>query len=153
MRVVLLAAALLALAGSALAGEKWWEEGELVSPQAEERVLHCAETEGVGFVWEEGQTEGRVTAFKERRYIVKVLSEGRRTITPTIGDTAGKTKMLTCRKSYAEVIPELLVCNDNYGAGPWLFNGNRFVNAFLLGTPVKGLDPNIIISHGTCAEF
>ncbi len=67
MRTVLLAAVLLALAGSALAGEKWWEEGELVSPQAEERVLHCAETEGVGFVWEEGQTEGRVTWFGRRR--------------------------------------------------------------------------------------
>ena len=57
MRAVLLVAALAALAGPAL---------------AEERVLYCTETASAGFIWDEGQTEGRRTAFAEKRFVMKV---------------------------------------------------------------------------------
>lgn len=152
MRAVLGVAALVVLAGSAL---------------AEERVLHCAETGSVGFLWEEGQAEGQVTQFKGRRYVVKVkvlTSEDRpprfrdevemRTVTPTIGDTAGMSDILYCKRPYRfDPFAELLVCNDTKGLDPWHFNGNKFVHASLLGTPVKGWDPNIYISYGTCTGF
>lgn len=62
-KTVAIGATLVALAGPALANEKWWEQDELVSQLAEERVLHCAETGSAGFVWQEGQAEGQRTGF------------------------------------------------------------------------------------------
>ena len=156
-KTVAIGAALLvaASAGSALAGEKWWEQSELVYPLAEERVLYCTATDSVGFIWEDGQTAGQSTSFKPHRYIVKVLSKEKRTVTPTTGDVAGKTSTLTCRKPYGEYYPGLLVCGSSYsyGTSPWLFNGNKFVHAFVLGPTVGGNDPNIWISYGTCTGF
>ena len=108
MRAVLLVAALVALAGPAL---------------AEERVLYCTVTASAGFFWDEGQTEGRRTAFAETRYVVKVLSEEKRTITSSTGSTAGDTDELTCRKSLPYAQADLLVCDDVSGATPWLFAG------------------------------
>ena len=149
MRAMLLAVVLVALAGSAL---------------AEERVLHCADTKSTGFLWKAGQTEGQITEFEPERYIVKVrvlTSEDRpsekeeRIITPTVGDTAGSSRWFYCKKPYPHVDPELLVCNELNGIGQWAFNGNRYVRAYLFGTPlaVKLADPNITISYGTCTGF
>ncbi len=153
MRVVLLVAVLVALAGSAL---------------AEERVLHCADAKSTGFFWKEGQTEGQITQFEPKRYIVRVkvlTSEDRplrfraekeeRIITPTVGDTAGSPGAFYCKKPYPHVDPELLVCNELNGIGQWAFNGNRYVRAYLYGTPLaaKHADPNIMISYGTCTGF
>ena len=153
MRTVVLVASLVVLAWPA------W---------AEERVLHCADTKSAGFLWEEGQTEGQITKFEPMRYIVKVkvlTSEDRplrfraekeeRTITPTIGDAAGTPNAFYCKKPYAYVLSEFLVCNELGGMGQWVFNGNRYVRAYMFGTPIaaKHADPNISISYGTCTEF
>jgi len=137
MRAALLVAALVALAGSAL---------------AEERVLYCTETDSAGFKWEEGQTEGRVTRFIANRYIVRVLSETTRVITPTTGPEKGSPDGLTCSTPLPSVFPERFWCISRLGTAPWLFNGNNFVHAFMLGTPVAG-DPSIWVSYGTCTEF
>ena len=151
MRTVVLVASLVVLAWPA------W---------AEERVLHCADTKSAGFLWEEGQTEGKITQFKPKRYIVRVkvlTSEDRplrfrdekeeRIITPTIGDTAGEPETFYCKKP--KHLPELLVCNEWNGIGQWVFNGNRYVRAYMFGTPLaaKLADPNIVISYGTCTGF
>ncbi len=151
MRAVLLVAALLALTRPAL---------------AEERVLYCTDTAGVGFVWQEELTEGQITQFKPTRYIVRVkvlTSEDRplrfraekeeRIITPTVGDTAGEPETFYCKKP--KHLPELLVCNELNGIGQWAFNGNRYVRAYLYGTTLaaKHADPNITISYGTCTGF
>jgi len=138
MRAVLLVAALVALTRPAL---------------AEERVLYCAETASAGFIWDEGKTEGRLTGFTASRYVVKVLSETKRTVTKTTGDTAGHTVTYTCRKAYPSTDPEFIVCDDGTGTSPWLFNGNKFVLAFLEGTPVGRDDPNIFVNYGTCTGF
>ncbi len=153
MRTVLLVAVLVALAGSAL---------------AEERVLHCADTKSAGFLWKEGQTEGQITKFEPMRYIVKVkvlTSEDRplrfraekeeRIITPTVGDTAGEPATFYCKKPHPHADPELLVCNELTGIDQWVFNGNSYVRAYMFGTPLaaKHVDPNIMISYGTCTGF
>jgi len=137
MRAVLLVAALVSLAGSAL---------------AEERVLFCTETASVGFKWVEGQTEGRPTGFNLGHFTMKVLSETKRQIKDA-GE--GFFWTLTCRKVSPNNKPELIVCDYEHGNGtnPWAFNGNNFVKAFLEGPPVKGEDPNIFISYGTCSRF
>ena len=138
MRTVLLAAALVALAGSAL---------------AEERVLYCTETGSAGFVWLEGQTEGQRAEFGLARYVVKVLSETKRTVRLNTVDIAENTKTLTCRKPFDFSVPDLLTCNDSDGLSPWLFRGNTFVLADLLGPPVGGRDRDILVSYGTCTGF
>ena len=81
------------------------------------------------------------------RYLVKVLSEERRTIKQTTGDMAGVAFELTCRKVFNH-----FACNDAAGSVSWLFEGNNFVRAYMLGTIVAG-DDNIWISYGTCTGF
>ena len=136
MRAVLLVVVLVTLSQTAL---------------AEERVLYCTETDNTGFVWQEGQTEGEPTLFKKNRFIVTVLSEEKRTVTRD--DGLGFTKVLTCRKPFPPIDPDLLTCDDVFSVAPWLFNGNKFVRVFLHGPPVGGLDRVITISYGTCTEF
>ena len=132
MRAVLLVAALVALAGPAL---------------AEEHVLHCADTDATGFKWQVGQTEPSRGRFLPHRYIVKVLSEERRTVTQTTGDVAGMAHGLTCRKVF-----NYFACNDASNSTSWLFQGNNFVRAYMLGPQFAG-DSNIWISYGTCTGF
>ena len=137
MRAVLLVAALVALAGPTL---------------AEERVLHCVETGSAGFIWEEEQTEGRRIGFGSNRFVVKVLSEKKRTVTWATGKDMGRTDTLTCGKS-TKFFPGLLACDDGTGTSPWLFDGNKFVSAYMLGAFVGGSGSNIIISYGICTGF
>ena len=132
---VLLAAALVALA---------WPT------RAEERVLYCTETASTGFFWAEGQTEGRASNFEPGRYIVKVLSEEKRTIKKA-GDERGNTRAVTCRGAFGDRA-DPLVCDGKFGPDRWVFQGNNFVYAYTYGRPVGG-DPNIYISYGTCTGF
>jgi hypothetical protein len=135
MRAVLLVAVLLALTRPAV---------------GEERVLHCSETDSTGFIWREGQTEGQRTKFEPARYIVNVLSETVREVTPTTGDTAGTRSTFNCSEG---LIPEQLVCHRYGGLISMAFYKNSFVQTFLAGPPAGGSDRNIIISHGICTEF
>ena len=141
MRAVLLVAVRVALAWPA---------------QAKEKVLYCIETDSVGFTWQvKGTewTEGQITNFRENRYVVRVLSEERRTVTRNTGYTAGTTVTLTCKKTFPTLAPDMLSCDQGRGATPWLFTKNKFSHAFLMGPPVGSLDPNIWISYGTCTGF
>jgi len=137
MRAVLLAAALAALAGPT---------------SAEERVLYCIDTSITGFVWQEGQTEGQYTNFKPDRYVVKVLSETKRTITKVTGPTI--TWTITCREVGAYET-KLFACNSDFYTSPWVFRGDKFfVHADMYGPPVSdGDEANIGISYGTCTGF
>ena len=135
-KTVAIVAALLAVALVALAGPT----------RAEERVLHCADTDATGFIWRAGQTGVERSRFPPDNYIVNVLSEERRMITRTTGDVVGMTGF-TCRKVFKH-----LACNDSIGATSWLFQGNNFVRAYIFGPQFAG-DQNIWISYGTCTEL
>ncbi len=146
MRAVLLVAVLLALTRPAV---------------GEERVLHCSETGSTGFFWPPGQTEGETTNFKPDRYIVNVLSETVREVTPTTGDTAGERGTFNCREMAFVVSEDKpgvaigIVCHSHRYGGllSMFFHKNGFVRTFLAGPPAGGLDRNIIISYGVCTEF
>ena len=82
----------------------------LAAPAWAEEVLYCAETDSNGFYWEEGSSEGKRTGFKPKRYIVNIISESRRNISPMTGDTKGSTSSYTCRRNDPD-IPRQVVCN------------------------------------------
>ena len=127
----------------------------LAAPAWAEEVLYCAETDSNGFYWEEGSSEGKRTGFKPKRYIVNIISESRRNISPMIGDTKGSTSRYTCRR-YDPDIPRQVVCNSILGLTPWIFHDNTFVRAFLPGPPTAPpgkADNNVIISYGTCVKY
>ena len=144
-----LAAVLIAVM---IAGPAWGEE-----------VLFCTETDSTGFVWDKGSSEGRPTAFREKRYIVKIISESKREITPTVGDTKGMTSHFTCRRPYFEAmsgstgsygrLARQIVCSDSSGNDPWIFHDNGFMYASLSGPPIAGLDPTAFIAYGTCVKY
>ena len=72
----------------------------------------------------------------------------KRSMTKNTGDTKGTTTILTCHPGPDFEIP----CSGPSGYRAWLFKGNRYTTAFLLGSPLGG-DPNIWVAHGTCVKF
>ncbi len=142
MRKLLLAAVLVTMPGAALAQE----------------VYHCTDSKTAGIVWDERnpQGDGRVKSFDEDRFVLKVISETRRDITPTTGEPENRTvQHLTCRKPWPDTIPAFLTCTDKTGLEVWAFNDNRYTHAYLYGTALgtEFADPNIWVSHGTCTKF
>jgi hypothetical protein len=110
---------------------------------AEEKVLYCIDTGNYGFVWENDTVKPQL--FKQRRYVVKVHANGDR----TIGDVRH-----TCSLVWPNIGDKTLSCtrSQNSGTEPWVFFGNNFTRAFLLGKNVDG-DPNISVAYGTCTDF
>ncbi len=142
MRKWLLAAVLATMPGTALA----------------EDIYLCADTKTAGIVWDENypQGDGRVTSFDEDRFVLKVISEARRDITPTTGEPENQIDQhLTCRSPWPETIPAFLACMDESGLEVWAFNGNRFTHAYLFGSTlgIEFAGPNIWVSHGICTKF
>ena len=63
-----------------------------------EEVLYCMEKDSTGFYWNKRAIEGERTGFKLSRYIVNIVSETKRTITPTTGDEKGSSRGYSCRR-------------------------------------------------------
>ena len=128
-----------------------------------EEVLYCMEKDSTGFYWNKRATEGERTGFKLSRYIVNIISETKRTITPTAGDEKGSSRGYSCRRpdawrssSYDEKLRNLsrrIECSTDWAGPTWIFHDDTFVRAFLSGPPAGGADPKIVISYGTCAKF
>ena len=141
MRKWLLVVALVAMPGAALA----------------EEVYYCTDAKSAGIAWDEKNPHGggRVTAFKKKRYVMKIISKTRRVMTPTIGDTKGITDYLTCRVRWQATVPTLLTCTDKSGLEAWAFNGSHYTRAFLNGSVLKHgyADPNILVARGTCVKY
>ncbi len=124
----------------------------LAAPAWAEEVLYCTET---GFMGEGG-------ARKEKRatFIVKVISETKRTITNTTGNTKGSALRYKCRRPFATLsssdnevdraVSRRIVCGSGSGKAPWVFHDGTFARANLGGPPAG--DPNIGIAYGTCVK-
>ncbi len=128
----------------------------LAAPAWAEEVLYCTETKKTGFLWDKGSIEGKRTNFKPDRYIVKIISETERVITPSTGDITGDSLKYTCRRPWLTLrLRKQIVCDDEDGLGyqPWIFYDNTFMRALLTGLPTGGGDPNATISYGTCVKY
>ncbi len=121
----------------------------LSAPAWGEEVLHCTETDNNGFTWKKGSSEGKPTSFKSRRFIVKIISDTKRTIhlfgSPKLPSAGVWIRNYKCRRPYGPSSSAIL-CNDRNGVSPWLFDNDTFVRAFLLGPP-------IVIAYGTCVKY
>jgi hypothetical protein len=110
-----------------------------VSSVLADEVLYCSDTAATGFVWEAGSAKSVI--FNPERFTIKVRSDTRR----VIGDN-----IYTCR-----VENELgrTACEAALSGWPWIFHGNTYTRAFLLGPPAGSGDLNIAIAYGTCTKF
>jgi hypothetical protein len=147
----------------------------MASPVLAEEVLHCVDTQVVGFVWDKppgtrttrgtwrrqarpgpARRRERAEAVREgepERYTIKIVSGAERIITRTVGDTAGSSHVYKCKQSSPLTSPEDLACDEGTGMAPWVFHRNTYTRAFLYGPPAGGGDPNIYIAYGTCTKF
>ena len=123
-----------------------------------QEVLHCADTEVVGFKWD-GNGQASTEHFNPERYTVEIgpatdLLENERVITQTTGtELKNKPIFYQCNKSI-----EQTVCNNERdGTMPWLFVSNgHYVRGYLGGGPPSAgsqLDPNVGVAYGTCTKF
>ncbi len=120
-------------------------------PTLADEVLYCSDTEAAGFKWE-GKEEPRAGNFKLQRFSIKIESDTDRTITQTsAGDELGMRQFYTCEKAGSDRV----ICNIGIKSQSWLFVSDKYyVRTFLAGGPPStGLDPNILISYGTCTKF
>ena len=136
----------------------------LSSPAWGEEVLLCTETASQGFFWDNESSKGKRTGFKPRRFIVEVISEKGRDITLMKGNTRGGSRRYICHRPYApwssskneedQRISRQIVCNDHFGADPWIFHDDTFMSANFSGPPTGGsTDLNAWIAYGTCVKY
>jgi hypothetical protein len=128
-------------------------------PALAEEVLHCADTGSTGFKWDEKGQPSK-TDFALERYTVKIgpvegairlFSDNERIITQTSegGGFQGIPYVYQCETNLGSI-----VCNSKFSnTQPWMFAGNHYVRAYLLGGPTGPLDRNIGIAYGTCTKF
>jgi hypothetical protein len=111
-----------------------------------------AKTVGIGWDKKKPQGNGRIRAFRGKRYIMKFISETKREVTAIVGDTAGLPVHLTCRAPWKH-LPTLLMCH--FGFETWVFIGNNYTHSHLLGSPlgIPYVALNIWVAHGTCTKF
>ncbi len=117
-----------------------------------EEVLLCTVTENTGFEWDEGAIKARWALFKKDRFIVKIISESKRTITRTTGDPKEGSRSYTCRRPHV-MFKKRIVCSAGIGGQPFIFHDNTFTHAYLWGPPAGGSDLNISVAYGTCVKY
>jgi hypothetical protein len=115
-----------------------------------EEVLHCVDTDVVGFEWDK-RNAASVRKARPDHWTIKVVSETERVITRTTGDTAGSSHVYKCKRPFTS--SQELACDEESGMHPWVFHRNTYTHAFLYGPPVGGGDQNISMGYGTCTKF
>jgi hypothetical protein len=117
-----------------------------------DEVLYCVDTAVTGFKWNQsGQASS--SQFGPERFTIKIVSNTERIVTQMVGDIAGQSLAVKCRRSFMRSSSERISCDDGTGAEPWLFYRNTYTRVFLAGPPAGGSDPNITIAYGTCTKF
>ena len=121
------------------------------SPALAQQVLHCVDTQVIGFKWDDPNGKASSRAFQEERATIKIVSDTYRIITRMQGDIAGSQFDYQCS---SRAYPKgRIVCHDMTGAELWIFYRNSYTRAFLGGPPAGGSEPNIVMAYGVCTGF
>jgi hypothetical protein len=124
----------------------------MASPALAEEVLYCTDTDMVGFRWDQSG-QASTSKFDPERFTVKIVSDTDRVVTQMVGEVAGPSQAVKCRRSFARSSPERISCDDGFGTGRWVFYRNTYTRVFLGGPPAGGRDSNITIAYGICTKL
>jgi hypothetical protein len=116
-----------------------------------EQVLYCADSNVIGFAWDD-QGHAKESTFVQHRFKVTIGSNNERLITQTSeGVDQGHPRQFQCNEGI-----DAIVCRTVTGETPWLFamSNEYYARAYLAGGPPNiKLDQKIFFGYGTCTRY
>lgn len=118
----------------------------LATPSWAEEVIHCTDSDAVGFRWHKGEDQPRKAGYALARFTVKAVSKTKRII-----DWPSEERSLEYKCH--PIAGPALVCSLQNLPALWtiIFKGNRYerVNNF---SSLVGGDPDLFVAYGTCSK-